>query len=459
MHFFAVFRRSRADVQAGKGLCAFMMSSSLASVAVAQPATPRQSNYIAEGFPVHIAERLAARAAEAATVTGSLSPPAAAYLVHKRRWQPGDIVVVAFNGGTAAHHAAISGLANEWAKYANIRFDFGIDQRTGAYRSWSAQDREYASHVRIGFDEPGAWSAVGSDAIDKSIFPPHEASMNFGGLAALPPSLWQPSARASIIHEFGHALGFVHEHQQQNCMDEIRWQRGPNGEANVYDVLALVYGWNTRDVDTNLRAAWSGSVDILSAHDPKSIMHYAMPAEVFTRGAASPCFVAERNRVLSKQDQIGAARAYPGRSVPVSSPTLPERASTASFARTELSALAVAGRQSSLLATLEARDAAVRPLLYVHIGDESQREEANAIQLAAKRQNFIAPGVENVKGKAQLPRQTQVRYFRESDRADAERIKVLLESNAGEKQVQLVALFSLGKRVTRNVIEVWLPQP
>ena len=66
---------------------------------------------------------------------------------------------------------------------------------------------------------------VGNDSIDPTIVGAGEASMNFGGFAQGPPPGWE----ATVLHEFGHALGFQHEHQLPvgGCDLEFRWEDDP----------------------------------------------------------------------------------------------------------------------------------------------------------------------------------------------------------------------------------------
>ena len=61
-----------------------------------------------------------------------------------------------------------------------------------------------------------------------------------------------------VRHEFGHAIGFSHEHQQLDCVKAIRWTRGPKGEPSVYDVYLQWQGWDPAKVDVNLKANWQG---------------------------------------------------------------------------------------------------------------------------------------------------------------------------------------------------------
>lgn len=67
-----------------------------------------------------------------------------------------------------------------------------------------------SAKIRISFDaRKGSWSAIGNDAMKPAFN--GKATMNLGWLE----DVAVPSAkdRATILHEFGHALGMMHEHQ------------------------------------------------------------------------------------------------------------------------------------------------------------------------------------------------------------------------------------------------------
>jgi hypothetical protein len=243
------------------------------------------------------------------------------------RWDAGDVITVAFLGGTADLHRKIAEAASEWAKHANVQFDFG--ERAGAFRKWSSSDRQYTADIRIAFDaefQPGNWSAIGRNSVEPSIAGPGEPSMNFGGFDRRLPEQYA----ATVMHEFGHALGFQHEHAHPmgGCDNEFRWNDDPgyrrtvgtNGQLvpdaagrrpGIYTVLAGPPNrWSKSKVDHNLKQLRSSNAFQLGAFDRQSIMKYSFPEWMFTRGTASVCFT-PRNVTLSAGDVEGARRAYP----------------------------------------------------------------------------------------------------------------------------------------------------
>jgi hypothetical protein len=64
--------------------------------------------------------------------------------------------------------------------------------------------------------------------------------------------------------------------------------------------------------------------------------------------------------------------------------------------------------------------------VYLHIFDEKQREKAQALQSSLRQQGYLVPGIENVGEKAQAIKQTEVRFFDDSDRDTANKVKDIL---------------------------------
>jgi len=219
-------------------------------------------------------------------------------------WKRGETIKVCFHGGTRKAQERVARVASEWMQYANVVFNF---EESGAPRR--CQDGGVAD-IKIAFeDNKGWWSVPGtqSRAQDPSM------NLQFYGvdlpLLASGPAP-EGSMRATILHEFGHALGLLHEHQSPNanCDAEIDWD-------SAYQVGAGI-GWDKTQVDRNFRQLVMSSSLNATQVDRKSIMHYSLPPTLFKRGKQSPCFVTE-NLELSEQDRTFIASIYPKPEAPI----------------------------------------------------------------------------------------------------------------------------------------------
>ncbi|MCB0204977.1 MAG: hypothetical protein KDI55_13240 [Anaerolineae bacterium] len=263
------------------------------------------------------------------------------FAVHTLTWGTGSTVTVAFLGGDKALHEQIAAAASKWSSHANVRFDFGVDPVSGAHRTWSRSDTNYAADIRIKFDigpEGGQyWSMIGTQSRNPRVCPANEASMSLRDFDTKLPQDWE----TITIHEFGHAIGFKHEHQhpQGGCDDEYRWWDDPgyiptslSNAANVrcvyaYDAtivpdvngklpgLYRIAGgwpnyWSICTIDHNMRQLQNSSAYLLGPYDGESIMKYHFPAYMYRKGKQSACY-SDKNDVLSDGDKAGAAILYP----------------------------------------------------------------------------------------------------------------------------------------------------
>jgi len=226
-------------------------------------------------------------------------------VVRALTWKRGETIRVCFHGGTRKSQERVARIASEWMQYANVAFDF---EEGGAPRLCQGGG---GSDIKIAFeDNKGWWSVPGTSSrtVDPSM------NLQFYGVDTPMLANGQPAPeapmRATILHEFGHALGLLHEHQSPNanCDAEIDWNA-------AYKIGAEI-GWDKAQVDNNFRQLTMNTSLNATKVDRKSIMHYSLPPTLFKRGKQSPCFVAE-NLEVSEQDRTFIASIYPKAVAPI----------------------------------------------------------------------------------------------------------------------------------------------
>ncbi len=311
----------------GSLVVALALSGAPGLVKADPPATPAYAVDLFEAYPDHVLARIEARDRLLARLPPETGRETLEFVVTDlKRWQPGTTLTVAFRGGSSTLRDQIANAVVPWTQAANISFSFRT--ASNAWREWTPVDTDYKADIRISFDSQGYWSLVGTDSRQPAIIGPGEASMNFGGFAVNLPSGFDGTVR----HEFGHALGFQHEHQHptEGCDNDFRWDddpgyepttSGPGGSyisdaagrrPGIYTVLGgPPNDWPRMKVDHNLRQLTDIHAYQVGPFDRTSIMKYSFPDWMFKAGSASPCFSAGRNLVLSAIDIKGAELAYP----------------------------------------------------------------------------------------------------------------------------------------------------
>jgi hypothetical protein len=195
-------------------------------------------------------------------------------IVIAKRWPNGSTLRVSFLEGTASQQALVKEFTPTWSEYANLKFEFGFDPD---------------ADIRIAFQSTdGAWSYVGTDCSD---IPLDQPTMNLG---------WQDEG--VILHEFGHALGMIHEHQSP--AGGIQWNK-----PVVYRELGgPPNNWPKSVVDHNMFDTYDRDQTQFTELDPRSIMMYSFPARWTLNDFSAP-----ENTELSEKDKnfIGSAAVYP----------------------------------------------------------------------------------------------------------------------------------------------------
>ena len=250
-----------------------------------------------EIYPPHI--RAAIDAQRRATLPGSVGESVEMQGVYNRSklWQSGQTLKVCFFDGLRDVRERIARSGKRWEKVANIHLDVGDVASPRMCRSGDLNE------IRIGFDYKGYWSTVGQDSVNVSR--QSDESLNLDGFNSEPPS--EPEFTRVVLHEFGHALGLQHEHQnpKSECETEFDW-------VVIYKYLAgPPNNWDKTKVDFNMRRLLNdGDVKTVGAFDRQSIMLYTFPAWMYLKKEQSPCFFTQ-NDEISKTDAATLANMYP----------------------------------------------------------------------------------------------------------------------------------------------------
>ncbi|EJT74191.1 hypothetical protein GGTG_08036 [Gaeumannomyces tritici R3-111a-1] len=202
-------------------------------------------------------------------------------MVSDYMWTPGETIRIKLLGGTSNVQKMVKKYARGWLEHANLKMNFV---------------KRGDADIRVSFIKGGgSWSVIGTSCRN---VPKDQATMNFGWFTDTTPEM---EFSRTVLHEFGHALGCIHEHQSP--AGNIPWDK-----KAVYKYYKQTLGWDKPKVRRNIFKAYSIDITQFSSFDKESIMLYSFPSSL-TKGE----FFTKPNSTLSNADKRFIAEAYPGR--------------------------------------------------------------------------------------------------------------------------------------------------
>jgi hypothetical protein len=285
-------------------VCAAAVLAGLPIVAAALTAGPARAHdlrgIVAEQGTVEpevwkrIAEARTLRRLLAGEASKSQDGELEAVIVASAVWPDSRVSACFLDGGTAARRH-VAQVAQRWVETTGLQLDFGPAE------SPRTCDAAAPSNIRVSFAGSGHWSMLGTEAKSVAAGKP---TLNLSGMNK---ASFSEADDGIILHEFGHAIGFDHEHQSPAsvCEQEFDWD---------YLYVAMGgWGWSRQTIDVNMRQLPpSTKMAALTGFDKESVMLYDLEREYFKREIAKPvCFIPRANNAISRLDREAAATVYP----------------------------------------------------------------------------------------------------------------------------------------------------
>lgn len=207
-----------------------------------------------------------------------------AALITGSRWTSGDVIEISFLDGDPAVQTRVKAAAQGWTvpNLANLKLTFRSDTTN--------------TPIRISLRYSGSWSVIGTTC--RQITDRTQPTMNFGWLTV---ASSDDEVRRVVLHEFGHALGLIHEHQNPYG-EPIQWNR----DAVIRDLSGPPNNWSLDTIEHNMFEPYAKNEVNGTGLDSKSIMMYPIPASWTTNG-----FSVGLNSDLSSADKKFIHSQYP----------------------------------------------------------------------------------------------------------------------------------------------------
>ncbi len=230
-------------------------------------------------------------------------------------WENGSVLIVKFMpGGSKALREKVILYAKEWQKHANLTLKFvsdtarysnlrvklgkgyGHNSAVGTEANFRSQSEQTINFDTLYFADTDYYAA---QLKKKGLQPPYNLNQLIT-LMRSDPNHWNiPELRRVVMHEFGHALGLLHE---QSYPGAVNWKK----TDSVYNYYMETQGWDRDKVDFNVFEVSNQFYTNGTTYDSKSIMHYSISSWQTTDG-----YSIKDNYELSTGDRALIGALYP----------------------------------------------------------------------------------------------------------------------------------------------------
>lgn len=200
-------------------------------------------------------------------------------------WPNGKTLNIYFAEGSTDQKNFVISNASLWTSYANLTFAFHPDSKP-----------QTDADVIIAFSENGNFSNIGIEG--ESVAHALKVTMNLEVVRSLSTERDRDVAKRTVLHEFGHVLGFMHEHQSPYRSIKIN--------RAMATKLCSSVGWSAEECENNIFHQYGLDETMATEFDFKSVMLYPMTRSVYG-------WIINDNWELSQTDKIMAALIYPGK--------------------------------------------------------------------------------------------------------------------------------------------------
>ncbi len=231
------------------------------------------------------------------------------------KWVNGETIKIKFLSGTIGAQNKVKKIASIWLNHANVKFQWVASGDNADIKISIASDgtnyvtnygngcRAYAQNqTTMHFGWMNTIADIGTGP-SNTLIKPYTGGLTYDEWTYIAPL---------VLHEFGHALGLVHEHQSPST--PIVW----NTNKVLQDCALPPINWNSAMVQANIFSKFTPTSSNYTNFDTKSVMLYSYPAtwisnvdQVYGTLNGSSYINTPSNKDLSITDRIFMGQMYP----------------------------------------------------------------------------------------------------------------------------------------------------